>query len=192
MPKLCVEYAKSGRAKCTGCKQTILKNELRLGIEVQFPGGDEPKLSWNWRHLCCFTERQLKNAQAAGTLNEIEGYNEINESDKELVNDLKLGKLLNRSDLIGQVNDADKSSTTTKRKTKSSSTTTPKTKKVKKETASNVDLPSDNTENYEVDIISSTAPPCPRENCNDSGILHFQRYSHGPGLRPLIKPNNSS
>lgn len=192
MPKLRVDYAKSGRAKCTGCKKIILKNELRLGIEVQFPAGDEPKISWSWRHLCCFTERQLKNAQAAGTLSEIEGYNELNESDKILMDDLKLGKLVNRLDLIGQVNNSDKSVATTKRKTKSSSTSTPKAKTVKKESTFIVDLPSDNTENYEVDTVSSTAPPCPEgEKCNESGIHHFQHYSHGPGLRPLIKPTLS-
>ena len=43
MPKLCVEYSKSARAKCslTSCGKKIQKNELRIGTEVMLPFNDD-------------------------------------------------------------------------------------------------------------------------------------------------------
>lgn len=188
MPKLCVEYAKSGRAKCSGCKQTILKNELRIGIEVQFPGGDEPILSWQWRHLCCFTDRQIINAEKAGTLTEIEGYEALEAADKALVDELKKGKLLDRKDLIGKVSVTKKVVPAAKKKPRAHNESTPKDKKRKKENTPVIDLPNDTTEDFEVDIATSDAPLCPYgEKCNEPGSMHFQQYSHGPGQRPFAK-----
>ena len=47
-----VEYAKSGRAACEGCKQKIDKGEFRLAIMVQSPFHDG-KLE-HWPHFKCF------------------------------------------------------------------------------------------------------------------------------------------
>lgn len=42
-----VQYAKSGRATCTGpCKRLIAKGDLRLGSPMMFGEG----LSYKWRH----------------------------------------------------------------------------------------------------------------------------------------------
>lgn len=46
-----IEEAKSGRASCRTCKQTIAKGELRLGIEAANQFGDTPSLQWH--HLPC-------------------------------------------------------------------------------------------------------------------------------------------
>ncbi|TXT54374.1 MAG: hypothetical protein BAJATHORv1_70074 [Candidatus Thorarchaeota archaeon] len=44
-----IEPAKSGRAKCRTCKQTIPKGELRIGEPSYFDG----KLTYKWHHLKC-------------------------------------------------------------------------------------------------------------------------------------------
>lgn len=46
-----IEVAKSGRASCRTCKQTIAKGELRFGEEVQNQFSDAPALQWH--HLMC-------------------------------------------------------------------------------------------------------------------------------------------
>lgn len=53
-----VEYAKSGRATCTGpCKRLISKGDLRLGSPMMFGEG----LSYKWRHWGCITNQVLRN-----------------------------------------------------------------------------------------------------------------------------------
>lgn len=51
------EYAKSGRAKCTKCKEPIEKDVVRLAIMVRSPffDGRVPK----WHHYECFFQRHL-------------------------------------------------------------------------------------------------------------------------------------
>lgn len=50
--KFRVDYAKSGRATCRGCRSTIAKGSLRLGIEPAFPEStDPPMLAYTqWYH----------------------------------------------------------------------------------------------------------------------------------------------
>lgn len=40
--KFYVDHAKSGRATCRGCRTTIKKNALRLGIEPVLPEKKDP------------------------------------------------------------------------------------------------------------------------------------------------------
>ncbi|XP_050442642.1 poly [ADP-ribose] polymerase [Adelges cooleyi] len=51
-----VEYAKSGRSKCKGCKEGIEKEHLRLAVMIQSPvfDGKQP----NWYHINCFFVKQ--------------------------------------------------------------------------------------------------------------------------------------
>ncbi|KAL4438198.1 hypothetical protein ABPG77_010559 [Micractinium sp. CCAP 211/92] len=52
------EYAKSGRATCTGpCKRLIAKGELRLGSPLMFGEG----VTYKWRHWGCITKQVLNN-----------------------------------------------------------------------------------------------------------------------------------
>lgn len=56
----CVEYAKSSRASCQTCKNTIQKETLRLAVVVQSPvhDGKIPK----WYHFKCFFIKQRPKA----------------------------------------------------------------------------------------------------------------------------------
>ncbi|EAN78069.1 hypothetical protein, conserved [Trypanosoma brucei brucei TREU927] len=115
MPQLRVEYAKSGRAKCSAasCNKPISKHEVRVGIAVMFqPVGStsgEPTLSYKWRHVCCFTERQIKNAEAEGGLDAIEGLEELAEVDRDLIAQMMRGELIDRMDVMGRVGDVENS-----------------------------------------------------------------------------------
>ncbi|PSC70344.1 zf-PARP-domain-containing [Micractinium conductrix] len=53
----CIQYAKSGRAICTACENTIGKGELRLGSPVVF----HDAVSYKWRHWTCTTPAVLNN-----------------------------------------------------------------------------------------------------------------------------------
>src|SRR5262245_52538804 len=46
-----IEVAKSGRASCRTCKNSIPKGELRFGEEVMTQFSDSPSLQWH--HLMC-------------------------------------------------------------------------------------------------------------------------------------------
>jgi len=71
-----VEHAKSGRAKCKRCKEPIAKDSLRIGSS--YDRGDF--VTTGWRHLAC----QVK-PKALGEANEIEGYDELEDDEKALV-----------------------------------------------------------------------------------------------------------
>ncbi len=68
-----VEPAKSSRATCKTCSQTILKGELRLGEPSLFEG----HVSYRWHHLRC-AARLIKEVQ----LNTLLGYEELTEEQK--------------------------------------------------------------------------------------------------------------
>jgi len=60
-----IEEAKSGRASCRTCKQTIAKGELRLGVEVASQFSDA---TVQWHHLPCAAEKlpaELKEGLAS-------------------------------------------------------------------------------------------------------------------------------
>jgi hypothetical protein len=52
-----IEEAKTGRAGCRTCKQTIAKGELRFGEEVPnaFSSGD---MTYNWHHVACAAKKK--------------------------------------------------------------------------------------------------------------------------------------
>jgi poly [ADP-ribose] polymerase len=63
-----IEVAKSGRASCRTCKESIAKGDLRFGEEVQTQFSDAPTLQWH--HLKCAAKAkpaQLKEALASFT-----------------------------------------------------------------------------------------------------------------------------
>lgn len=190
MPNLCVEYAKSGRAKCTGCKTVIQKDELRIGIEVIIPLGDkEPVSNWQWRHVCCFTERQIKNAEKAGTLETISGIENLDDKDKNIVEDMKKGNLAGKINMIGVVkrNPVPSNSRKTKRETPVSSQKQGKKEETDAPHLSHSSIPNDDTEEFEVDFVSPNAPACPAgEACRLTEPFHYKQFSHGKGRRPCI------
>ena len=82
MPPLKVEYAKSGRAVCSlkECGKTIEKGCVRIGTGAMMPGVDEVR--FKWRHLCCFTTRQLASVSSVDS---IEGYEDLAPEDQALI-----------------------------------------------------------------------------------------------------------
>lgn len=192
MPQLRVEYAKSGRAKCslTSCKKPIAKHEVRIGTVMTLPFGEEGVESVAYRHVCCFTARQLSNAKA--TLDDIEGYNDLAPADKALIDQMKKGELVGKTQLIGRVGDVANSPLAAElgatEKTAAAGKA-PRAKREKKapakppqeEDAEAVD--SDATEEFEVDVRAVSARPvCPYgANCFRTAPDHFEQFSHDDG-----------
>lgn len=52
-----IEQAKSGRASCKGCSESIAKDTLRLGEEVPNPFSDG-QMSFKWYHLQCGAKKK--------------------------------------------------------------------------------------------------------------------------------------
>ncbi|XP_047244775.1 poly [ADP-ribose] polymerase 1 [Girardinichthys multiradiatus] len=73
-----VEYAKSGRASCKTCKESIAKDSLRLAIMVQSPmfDGKVP----HWHHFSCF----WLSAEAQSPA-DIAGFSDLRWEDQEKV-----------------------------------------------------------------------------------------------------------
>ncbi|XP_012722785.2 poly [ADP-ribose] polymerase 1 [Fundulus heteroclitus] len=72
------EYAKSGRASCKKCKESIAKDSLRMAIMVQSPmfDGKVP----HWHHFSCFWLRAAAQSPA-----DIAGFSDLRWEDQEKV-----------------------------------------------------------------------------------------------------------
>ena len=99
MPPLRVEYAKSGRSKCTlkECSKLLDKGQIRIGTGTLMPGADE--LSYKWRHVCCFTKRQLASVPS---VDGIEGYDDLSEADQGLLRRMVRGELIGKFELVAE------------------------------------------------------------------------------------------
>jgi poly [ADP-ribose] polymerase len=58
-----IEVAKSGRARCRGCRQAIGKGELRYGEEAANQFGDG--VAMQWLHLMCAAKKHPREMQEA-------------------------------------------------------------------------------------------------------------------------------
>ena len=79
-PMYCVEYAKSNRAACKGCKAKIDKDVLRIGINTPGPGD---YLMTSWRHLECV--KKPKPGKGLDTLDELSGLTGLSADDQAKV-----------------------------------------------------------------------------------------------------------
>uniref|UniRef100_A0A336MUR8 Poly [ADP-ribose] polymerase n=2 Tax=Culicoides sonorensis TaxID=179676 RepID=A0A336MUR8_CULSO len=72
------EYAKSGRAKCKGCKEPIDQGTLRIAAMVQsaFHDGKQP----NWFHFNCFWNKQRPASEG-----DIEHFNSLKYEDQKKI-----------------------------------------------------------------------------------------------------------
>lgn len=215
MPKLCVEYSKSARAKCslTSCGKKIQKNELRIGTEVTLPFNDDGVETWKWRHLCCFTERQLNNARGTGDIGAIEGEDTLAPADKALVQKLREGKLVGDTSIIGRVGDIANSKLAVQPKGKGGGGAAAKAKddddgsaspgekraraprKAKaKASARDDDVDSEATDEYEVAVEPvSGKPRCPYgAHCFRTNPEHFQQFSHDSDAAPDVSSSSPS
>lgn len=191
MPPLKVEYAKSARSRCClkECSKFIQKGELRVGTGVLMPGMDEP--SFKWRHVCCFTARQVKNA--GGSVDNIDGYEALTEADQAVIQDMMKGKLVNNQSLIGRVSgpvgaegqhsdgekddDSPKVAKKQQKKAKVAAAVAP--------LSHPIDVDSDATDDYNLEEESSTVgsstgqPACPYgSSCFRKNPEHFAQYRH--------------
>ncbi|XP_023198086.1 DNA ligase 3 isoform X2 [Xiphophorus maculatus] len=95
-----VEYAKRGTAGCKKCKDKIQKGVVRIGKVVPNPFSESAGEMKEWYHVKCIFEK-LERARATTKkiedLTELEGWEELQEEDKELINK-------HVSDLMAKVN----------------------------------------------------------------------------------------
>lgn len=90
-------YAKLGTSSCKKCKQKIDKGGLRIGKVVSNPFSDEGGDMKQWYHPQCMFET-LKRARATTKKieepDDLEGFTEIEQSDKDLINKLIKGEVV--------------------------------------------------------------------------------------------------
>uniref|UniRef100_A0A672M2E3 DNA ligase 3-like n=1 Tax=Sinocyclocheilus grahami TaxID=75366 RepID=A0A672M2E3_SINGR len=87
--RYCVEYAKRGTAGCKKCKDKIMKGLVRVGKIVPNPFSESAGEMKEWYHLKCIFEK-LERARATtkkiNDITELEGWEELQDEDKELIN----------------------------------------------------------------------------------------------------------
>ncbi|XP_028823479.1 LOW QUALITY PROTEIN: DNA ligase 3-like [Denticeps clupeoides] len=102
--RYCVEYAKRGTAGCKKCKDKIVKGLVRIGKIVPNPFSESAGEMKEWYHVKCIFEK-LERARATTKkiedLTELEGWEELQDEDKDLINK-------HVSDLAAKVNSTPK------------------------------------------------------------------------------------
>ncbi|NP_001082183.1 ligase III, DNA, ATP-dependent L homeolog [Xenopus laevis] len=87
--RYCVEYAKRGTAGCKKCKEKIGKGLVRIGKIVPNPFSESAGDMKEWYHIKCMFEK-LERARATtkkiDDLTDLEGWQELQDCDKELIN----------------------------------------------------------------------------------------------------------
>lgn len=87
--RYCVEYAKRGTAGCKKCKDKIMKEMVRIGKIVPNPFSESAGEMKEWYHVKCIFEK-LERARATTKkiedITELEGWEELQDEDKELIN----------------------------------------------------------------------------------------------------------
>lgn len=102
--RYCVDYAKRGTAGCKKCKEKILKGMVRIGKVVPNPftesGGDMKE----WYHVKCMFEK-LERARATTKkiedLTDLEGWEQLQDAEKEMISQLISGETLRRGHMSG-------------------------------------------------------------------------------------------
>lgn len=84
-----VEYAKRGTAGCKKCKDKIMKGIVRIGKIVPNPFSESAGEMKEWYHAKCIFEK-LERARATTKkiedITDLEGWEELQDEDKELIN----------------------------------------------------------------------------------------------------------
>uniref|UniRef100_A0A674CQB8 DNA ligase n=1 Tax=Salmo trutta TaxID=8032 RepID=A0A674CQB8_SALTR len=92
--RYCVEYAKRGTAGCKKCKDKIMKGLTRIGKIVPNPFSESAGEMKEWYHVKCIFEK-LERARATTKkiedITDLEGWEELQDEDKELINKLVEG-----------------------------------------------------------------------------------------------------
>lgn len=92
-----VEYAKRGTAGCKKCKDKIQKGIVRIGKVVPNPFSESAGEMKEWYHVKCIFEK-LERARATTKkiedITDLEGWEELQDEDKELINKHVSGRKL--------------------------------------------------------------------------------------------------
>lgn len=92
--RFCVEYAKRGQAGCKKCKDKIVKGLVRIGKIVPNPFSESAGEMKEWYHVKCMFEK-LERARATTKkiedITDLEGWEELQDEEKELINKLVAG-----------------------------------------------------------------------------------------------------
>uniref|UniRef100_A0A452UPC5 DNA ligase n=1 Tax=Ursus maritimus TaxID=29073 RepID=A0A452UPC5_URSMA len=87
--RFCVDYAKRGTAGCKKCKEKIVKGVCRIGKVVPNPFSESGGDMKEWYHIKCMFEK-LERARATTKkiedLTELEGWEELEDNEKEQIN----------------------------------------------------------------------------------------------------------
>uniref|UniRef100_A0A669BKY4 DNA ligase n=1 Tax=Oreochromis niloticus TaxID=8128 RepID=A0A669BKY4_ORENI len=93
-----VEYAKRGTAGCKKCKDKIQKGIVRIGKIVPNPFSESAGEMKEWYHVKCIFEK-LERARATTKkiedITDLEGWEELQDDDKEIINKHKVQAKLN-------------------------------------------------------------------------------------------------
>lgn len=86
--RFCVDYAKRSTAGCKKCKEKIVKGVCRIGKVVPNPFSESGGEMKEWYHVKCMFEK-LERARATTKkiedLTELEGWEELEDSEKEQI-----------------------------------------------------------------------------------------------------------
>ena len=156
-----------------------MKGEMRIGTGVLMPGMEE--LSYKWRHLCCFTARQIKNI--GGSLDSIEGFEDLKDEDQQVLKKMLRGELVGDATIIGRGAEATGASPAAPTKKKGVASPPPVETRKRPRAAAVLkdDDVSDATDDYETQIvIQDEKPPlCPYgASCFRKNPEHFKAYRH--------------
>ncbi|XP_073521073.1 DNA ligase 3 [Phyllobates terribilis] len=87
--RYCIEYAKRGTAGCKKCKEKIGKGLVRIGKIVPNPFSESAGDMKEWYHVKCMfekLERVRATTKKIDDLTELEGWQELQDPEKELIN----------------------------------------------------------------------------------------------------------
>lgn len=94
--RFCVDYAKRGTAGCKKCKEKIVKGVCRIGKVVPNPFSESGGDMKEWYHIKCMFEK-LERARATTKkiedLTELEGWEELEDNEKEQINQHIAGRV---------------------------------------------------------------------------------------------------
>lgn len=98
--RFCVDYAKRGTAGCKKCKEKIVKGVCRIGKVVPNPFSESGGDMKEWYHIKCMFEK-LERARATTKkiedLTELEGWEELEDNEKEQITQHIAGGMGNRA-----------------------------------------------------------------------------------------------
>lgn len=97
-----MEYAKRGTAGCKKCKDKIQKGLVRIGKIVPNPFSESAGEMKEWYHVKCIFEK-LERARATTKkiedITDLEGWEELQDEDRELINKHVSGTVQRRATL---------------------------------------------------------------------------------------------